>query len=119
MSNRGTQLSSHFTCLLKYFISSIFVFQTAYSDVNVFPPERKPMMQAFIEQRPFWCISRQRNWGVPIPVLYHSNKAIVDEDFIEAVAERVAKEGSEFWWNSSIPNSQLIPSSCLEKVLRV
>ncbi|VUZ52766.1 unnamed protein product, partial [Hymenolepis diminuta] len=89
--------------------------RSAYSKVNVFPPERKPMMQAFIEQRPFWCISRQRNWGVPIPVLYHSNKAIVDEDFIEAVADRVAKEGSEFWWDSSIPNSQLIPPSCLEK----
>ncbi|VDD77350.1 unnamed protein product [Mesocestoides corti] len=50
----------------------------AYAGVDVFPPDRKPMMNQFIENRPFWCISRQRTWGVPIPVLYRKldNSAI-------------------------------------------
>uniref|UniRef100_A0A5K3FQW9 isoleucine--tRNA ligase n=4 Tax=Mesocestoides corti TaxID=53468 RepID=A0A5K3FQW9_MESCO len=87
----------------------------AYAGVDVFPPDRKPMMNQFIENRPFWCISRQRTWGVPIPVLYRKldNSAIVDADFIGLIADRVGREGSEFWWTES--STQLIPASCLEK----
>ena len=42
-------------------------------NVNIFPPNlEKPMLKQ-LENRPYWCISRQRSWGVPIPVFYKTD----------------------------------------------
>ena len=56
-----------------------------------------------VADRHDWCISRQRVWGVPIPIFYceDCNEHLVNDDTINAVADRFAKEGSDAWWAHS------------------
>ena len=55
-----------------------------------------------IESRPDWCISRQRTWGVPIPLFVHKQKQTLHPDtpkLIEAVAQRVTQKGIDAWFD--------------------
>lgn len=65
-----------------------------------FPSWGYNRLHAMIENRPDWCISRQRNWGVPLP--FFMNKATGELhprtlEIMEEVAKRVEKEGIEAW----------------------
>jgi isoleucyl-tRNA synthetase len=48
-----------------------------------------------------WCISRQRAWGVPIPVFYHkgSKEPLMSQETIAHVQAVVAEHGSDAWWS--------------------
>jgi isoleucyl-tRNA synthetase len=55
-----------------------------------------------IESRPDWCVSRQRAWGLPIPVFYNEQgEALITPESVQAVARTFAREGSNAWFTAS------------------
>ena len=72
----------------------------ACEDVRWLPAWGKERMGAMIRERADWCISRQRRWGLPIPVFYckECGKPVCTDESIEAVARLFEKEGSNAWF---------------------
>jgi isoleucyl-tRNA synthetase len=70
-------------------------------DETVFYPERgRARIRSMIETRPDWCVSRQRLWGVPLP-LFVSKKTkepLKDPEVIERISKIYEKEGSDCWF---------------------
>ena len=80
-------------------------------NVEFIPAAGIKRISSMIENRPDWCISRQRDWGVPIAFFRHkgSKEPIFDEEVLENIASIFEQKGCDAWWELEI--SELLPKN--------
>ena len=72
----------------------------AINDTIFYPKKGKERLMSMVEARPDWCVSRQRVWGVPLPIFINkkTKEPLRDKKVIDRIAEIYEKEGSDCWF---------------------
>ena len=73
----------------------------ALDETKFYPNKGKERIKSMIETRPDWCVSRQRVWGVPLPIFVSKkdNKVLIDDEVFDNIARIYEKEGSDCWFS--------------------
>ncbi|PIF04886.1 MAG: isoleucine--tRNA ligase [Arcobacter sp.] len=97
----------------------------AIENVKFYPEHGKNRLKTMIEGRPDWCISRQRDWGVPIAFFRNkvTDEIVYDEQVLNYVANIFEEKGADAWYDMEIkdllpPQSELNPDD-LEKTMDI
>ena len=79
-----------------------WIAERAVDETQFYPAWGRARLEGMMKTRPDWCVSRQRNWGVPIPFFLHKETGKPHPrtaELIELVAQRVEKAGIEAWFS--------------------